>query len=428
MFNPKNNIVSAIEIGTSKISVLIGRVDEDLARPELIGFGSVPSAGSVVKGEISNMEEALTRLSEALEVADKGSGGELCNSCLSVVTVTGAGISASHSIGTVFIKNSDQRSELPQVTDRDCEEAHSNALNFQKPDDRKIISSSESRFVLDGNRPVREPRHQRAHKLDAYICIISGVTNRVENFRSLVCDTGLSENNILPVFSGTAAAEGILSQDEQERGVLLVDFGGGTVEYVVAIENRLSTCGVIQVGFDHVLNDLSIGLNVPIGVCRAMMENGEIQKLFTGHQAFWELPSNIRKARKIPMSSVETILDARLREIFGIIRKRLQQEGVLNQLDSAVLTGGGALFGHSSDIFKSVFGLPLRVGQPLDAGEELENPRFSTAWGALKVASQYSGVFEDQSGRGFGGLFNGLDGMVSRVATGLKDIWGSFKV
>lgn len=143
---------------------------------------------------------------------------------------------------------------------------------------------------------------------------------RLENFRSIVRDSGFEEAAIEVAFSPLADDFGILSDEEREHGVLLVDLGAGTTEFVVEYNSGVQASGVLQVGFDHVCNDLSLGLDLHIDVCRKLIEEKTLQRAMQERREYMEFPSSTGRGRKIPLPSFEVIIDARLREIFEIIR------------------------------------------------------------------------------------------------------------
>ncbi len=418
------NIVSAIEFGSSKICVLVGESDGD-GHIDVIGRGEAPSAG-VVKGELINIEAAFDQLAVALEEADQSSGRELNNTRIFVVPVTGCGISSCQGVGTVFIKNAGQR-----VTDAERAEAHQNARIHPLDTDRLVLNSSESYFVIDDRLRLRNPIGQTAHKLDAHVHIVHALSNRLENYRSVVRESGY-EDNVEMVFSPLASGVGILSAEEREGGVLLVDFGAGVTEYVMEFNNGTIASGMLQVGFDHVLNDLSVGLELPIESCRKLVEEGTLAQLMREKRDYVDFPSATGKVRRIPLASFEIIADQRLRETFEIIRRKINNPAEFARINcGGVLTGGGALFERSGRIFREVFDLSVRVGHPLDIGGAvtgLENPRYSAVWGALKIADYYQNLQNDASGGIFQRFSSSVGEMADKLRRSFGGIRGSFRV
>ncbi|MFA6717268.1 MAG: cell division protein FtsA, partial [Victivallaceae bacterium] len=379
----QHNIITAVEIGTSKICVLIGETssDEKLA---VIGFGECPSKNSVVKGEIVDMDIALQQLSLAISQADESSNRSLNASSIIALTVTGSSILSYQGSGTVFIHNEEHR-----VGEEEIAAAVKNAQSNNIPYDRTLINSFDSYFLLDSHKRVRNPIDMAAHKLEVCVHAVHGKTNQIENFYSLLRDAGFDDDPV-PVFSGIASAYGVLTEEEKENGALLLDIGAGSCEYLVIFNMGILASGVLPVGFEHLANDLSLGLDLHISDCRKMLEQETVVEHIQQRKPFIEVQTNAGTIRKIPLASFEKIIDLRLRETFQIIQSRLTAQNALQNLSSGgVITGGGALLPRSQELLREVFSLPVRVGRPFaanGAAAGLENPRYATIWGTLKFA------------------------------------------
>ena len=389
MFSSRDTIVTAIEFGTSKIAVLTGAVNEN-GVIEVIGRGEAPSLSSIVKGEIVDMEKAFEQFSRALEEADRSSGHAVGSSALAAVAVTGCGIDSQPGIGTVFIKN-DERI----VTEAEEHEAHENARVLNLAADREIISSSASYFLIDGRR-VGNPLRHKGSRLEAHIHIVHGISSRLDNFRTMLRDAGFEDPAIAVVFSPVADDFGVLNDLDRSDGVLLVDLGAGCTEYIVEYDRGICTSGVLQIGMEHIANDLAVGLKLTMSTCRKLLRSGDLARAIAEHREALEFhaTSGTGAARSIPLASFETVIDLRLRETFGIIRNRLEKAGVPRGLAAGgVLTGGGALFPRAQELFKETFDLSCRVALPSDTGGAvtgLESPCCSTLWGTLKIAAHYA--------------------------------------
>jgi cell division protein FtsA len=422
----QRDIITAVELGTSKICVLVGEARSD-GRLNVIGHGEVASENAVVKGEIADMDTALELLTTAIEEADSSSGREINNSSMIAVSVTGANINSYQGAGTVFVRSEDRR-----ISDLEINEALQNAQVKPLPFEQTIVNTFDSYFLLDGTRRVRNPLDQVADKLEAHIHVIHGESNRVENFRSIMRDAGF-DDEVVPVFNGIASVYGILTEEEKETGVLLVDMGAGTTEYIAVFNMGVLASGVIPIGFEHVANDLSLGLDLHISVCRKMIQDGTIVEHMRDRKGFIELKTSAGNIRKIPLSSLEKIIDMRLRETFQIIHKKITGQGIFRNLSSGgVLTGGGSMFPRTSEIYREVFQFPVRNAQPFDASGAvtgLENPRYSTVWGTLKFGDELNRILKSRNKRGVFGVFvDGMDGVVDVVWRTLSDLKNSIKI
>lgn len=398
-------IVSAIEIGTSQINILVGEVTGDSV--SVIGRGCASSGDAVVKGEIRNMESAAKALEQALTQADESSGNQLLRSKLVTLLISGGGVLCTSGIGTATVRN-----QYGVVGEDEMNEARSNAQVIELASDWKIINTDDISWRLDG-RPVGNPLSQRGRKLEAKVFIVQGHIPRLDNFVNLVKSTELENAELYSVYAPICAKEGILTQRETDDGAILVDIGAGCTDYLVAHDGGVLEAGTLQLGFDHVANDLSIGLGLPFSVCRKLFENGILANAFEQNLNSLRIESAMGGSREIPLSQFETIIEARLREIFEEVSRKVHVPG---GQACGVLTGGGALYAPSLEIFSKVFGIPCRIGSVADASgslTKLDSPRFSAVWGALKVAAYYQ--------RSFSG--NGRDGALQGLIEGMNNIW-----
>ena len=420
MFHSRN-IVSAVEIGTSKFCVLVGEID-DSGSLDVLGRGEAPSASTVVKGEIVNVERAFDQLSKALEEADRASGGVLAMSRLVMVLVTGCGITSQPGVGMVLIRNADH-----VVTEAERDEANDNARVLNLSAERRIVNTCNSFFMVDGRR-VSNPLRHHGSKLEAHIHIVHGVSAQVDNFRRLVRDSGFENADIDVVFSPIAADYGVLSERERDDGVLLVDLGAGCTEYVMEYDNGLCASGVLQVGMEHVANDMSIAFGLSIDQCRKLLVSGELVRAGESGESHIRLRGISGAEQAIPLASFDTVIDSRLREIFTIIRRQLEQAGSPCSLAAGgVMTGGGALFPRARELFSEVFDLSCQVARPRDAEgavTDLSSPRYSAVWGALKLAADYLG--NDGASAG-GGFLSSLEHNANAFLRGLGKIGRAIK-
>ncbi|MBR7130539.1 MAG: cell division protein FtsA [Lentisphaeria bacterium] len=407
MFN-RDNAVCAVEFGTSKICVLIGEVGDRGEVTSILGQGMCYAPGAVIKGEIADVERATAALSKALEDADRNSGRRLINCRLLTMLVSGCGIESRQADGIVTVKNPDGI-----ITEAEKQEASDNAKIITLDSGREIINTSVSHYLVD-NRRVSNPLHQSGRHLKAYVHIIHGVASRIANFREVIVNTGIENIRIEPVFSSLAAGIGIISDLERENGSLLVDIGAGTTEYLVYFDRGVCASGVIQLGMEHVANDLAVGLNLHIDACRKLLESGSLERAVREKKSTLEYPGLAGRVRHIPVSAFEVIVDARLREILELVNRQLREKKVPRALGAGgVLTGGGAEYFRSRELFCDIFDMDCRIGIPADAGgavADLGSPRFSAVWGALKVAAFFQQNFLRPSGNGiFGRLKQILD-------------------
>ena len=418
-----NAIVGAVEFGSSGICVLLGETLPD-GTLSVIGRGEAPAAG-IVKGEIDSLDTVFDHLGKALNDADIMSGGALNNCAMLVIPISGCDIKSCQGRGAVTIDSPDGR-----VTERDRAKAHTIARVCRLEPGRGILNSSESFFIIDDGLKRRDPIGQSADKLEAWVHIVHGVVNRMENFRQILHNSGC-ETRIEMAFSPMAAAEGVLVREERENGVLLIDLGAGVTDYILEFNQGVLASGQIQVGMMHVVNDLSLGLELPLEQCSKLITDGSLSAAIREKREFMDVPAGYGKVRRIPVASFEMIIDLRLRELMEIIRSSIDPD-VLSLVNSGiVLTGGGASFDMAQKIAREVFHGTVRVGRPMDTAgvvTDLATPRYSAVWGALKIAEFYLRNNTDGDGGAletFVKLGDSVRRTLRTVTDGLRD---SFKI
>lgn len=417
----RRNIVSAIDIGTSKICVLVGcsENDEPLS---VIGRGEVSLNGEVVKGEIADMEKVFEKFSTALDLADESCGGELNNAVLTAMSITGCNIGSFQTSAPTFINSNEGR-----VSMADIEAAYAAIEQKPLPGNQKLLNTVDSYYLLDSVRRVRNPLDQAAQKFELFCHVIYGDATRIDNFTSLYRNVGFEDQPVL-LFSGMADLYGIISPEEREHGVLAVDMGRGTTEYIAIFNDGVFASGVVPVGFDHVANDLAIGLGLPIETARDILASSTIPQAVTSGSGIIQIKHG-SQSRRIPLASFEKIIDLRLRELFTIIKNSFEDRNVLRNLArGGVITGGGALFPRTVEMFQQTFEFPVRTGYPYDVEHnlgELANPRYSTVWGTLKFAEEQLKLMLQNRRQGMWATLSGAVGNVGesawRTLAGLKN-------
>ena len=380
----KSEIVVAVDIGTSKICVAIAESDE-AGNIILLGHGERNSNDSVIKGEITDMDKAMVQFREALSDAEESADVEVSPSDNIYVAVTGNHIHTYKGVG----------SELISPEERVVSEEHMNKamINAQivphhQPDER-VLDAIGGHFVIDGKIRCENPLNQVAHKLEVHSRIIYGNNNRIETFLAPLKDVGL--DNSTPVFSGIASAFPLVSDDEHKQGTLFIDMGAGTTEYITFYNPGILSSDVLSVGCDHIANDLAIALDLPFNpVCRELLIKSISET--EANVPFIEIAGSIG-SRKLPMQTIQKVIDMRLRESFEIIKRRLDEEHLLQNIGAGIVfTGGGALIPVAEDILKDVFKLPVRVvDDAISSGfggavSGLESPRYTTLLGLLQFA------------------------------------------
>ncbi len=376
MFGAKS-IITAVEMGTSKICVLMGRLDEK-GNINIIGHGEKNSDGAIIKGEISNMEKTTDLLFDTIHAAENSSGESL-DVENTYVAVTGSHVRGSIGTGSVVVTGEERK-----ITPENIDEVTRTAAHIPMPSEYTVLNSIFGNYLLDGIRRTQNPENQVANRLEVSSFTISGNKNCVETYRIPLREFGCE--NPEPVFSGLATAICVITDDEMKHGVLLVDIGAGTTEYMMFHESCGCSCGVIPVGCDHIANDLAIGLDLNVAYCRKMLnENIAHANKLQGIDHI--LLEGTMEKRKIPINSLDKIIELRLSELFKFIHGHLENEKVLKFINRGiVVTGGGSLLQETKGIANSVFDCLVRTGLPPNlsgAVSNLKSPRYSMITGLI---------------------------------------------
>lgn len=392
-------IFTAIDIGTSKVIVLMATIDAN-EKIKVIGYGEralkteSQAIGAVVKGEIVDMEALYKYVEEAFSEAESSSGYAV-DRFNTFLSITGGHIHSTVGHGIAHICSPDHL-----ITEEVVRDALSGVENIKLSNTVTAINTVDSYYLLGaGNRRVTNPEGMSADKLEAILHIICGDANRVQTTRAALHQMGYDEDVEL-VFSGLANFY-ILRDEERESGVISLDFGAGTTEYIVTHGGNVQASGVIPVGIDHIANDLVVAFDLPFGDAMKIVKNGSLFSTENPAQILLSIECEHRGSRKIPLHEIESIIDARLTELFDMIHERLKMEFKTQILRyPIVLSGGGAKSPYVVHFVKKIFNAPVRVSNQLVQGEyarNLQDPAYATVVGLLNYALLYSRLSSEQS-------------------------------
>ena len=413
-------IATAVEIGTSQISILVGEVTGDSVT--VIGRGTAPSGEAMRKGEIRDMELISKAFEQAMAQADESSGGAVLGSAIVTQVISGGGVICTTGVGTASVRN-----EAGIVGEAEMNEARCNAQVIEITPGWQIINTDDIFWRLDG-RPVGHPLNQRGRKLEVQVLIVLAPAAQVANFSDLIRNSELLNAKLYNAYAPICAKEGTLTDKEADDGAVLIDLGAGCTDYLVARDGGMVEAGTLQIGFDHVANDLAIGLGLSFGVCRKLLESGAVKTAIEQESPALMIQLPNGGPQEIPISRFEAIINPRLQEIFEQVRKHIRTQGALF---SGVLTGGGALHPGALELFSKTFNLPCRVGTVADATGSitgLDSPRCTTVWGALKIAAYYYRSFSaGKGGSAFQRFLEGMNNIWIFLPRWAGKLWKAFK-
>ncbi len=388
-----DDLIVGLDIGTTKVCAVIGQMG-DTGQLEITGVGTVPSRG-LRRGVVINIETTVRSILAAVEAAEMMSGREVA----SVYTgIAGGHIEGINSRGVVAVTGRGR-----EITREDVDRVVDAAKAIVIPMDREVLHVIPQEFIVDEQGGIKNPIGMIGVRLEAEVHIITGAVTSAQNIVKCVNRAGFKANDI--VLEPLASSKAVLTQDEKELGVLLLDLGGGTTDVLLHLEGAPYHTEVLTVGGDQVTNDLSIILKTPLEAAeRLKKEAGCCYLPLVQEEETVGLPSvGGRPPRRMLRRELAEIIQPRMAEILGMVREQIQRKGYLNLLGGGVvLTGGGALLPGTAELATEIFNLPSRVGYPRKLGglvEEYYNPIFSTGVGLVLygAAKKETGILDTSS-------------------------------
>ena len=376
-----SNIIAGLEIGTSKICVVVGEQNADGAL-NIIGLGQSRSRG-VRKGEICNTEQVEEDLRAAIAEAEQMADVEIRSVYLGV---SGGHIRGFNNRGVHPVVSADR-----EISQDDIEDVVKNAKAINLPAENTIINHVRQHFFVDGQDGVTNPIGMLGARLEVDMHVIHGHANRLQNVIRLVRATSLAVDDV--VFNGIATSLALLSNEQKELGALVIDIGAGTTDYVVYSDGVIKHTGVLAVGGDHVSNDLGHGLKVPLSRAEKLkLEHGSalVDEAMIGRTLTITNELGL-PLRTINVEHLQRIMSLRLEEIFQIIASDLESAGLTDYLRAGVfLCGGGARVPQMALLAERILQLPVSIGQTNSISglkSALDQPEFVTAIGLAKFGS-----------------------------------------
>ncbi len=357
MASYSKTLITAIEFGTCKITVMNGKSDEN-NMPEVISFAQASSECSVVKGQIVDISKVEAILRKLLKEADE-SLTETPEGRIFFVTVNGGQVHSFLRSGTLQLNPSE--TITAQIAQEAMEKAGANVIR----NGEQVFSRYDAYFKLDDDKITGSPVGLQSSQLEAFMRYYTVRASTLSEIHSCLQRIGF-DNEIHYVFNGIASVFGTLNDDEMSQGVLLIDLGHGCTDYVLVHGNGVLASGVIPVGIANVANDLHIGLEMPYEQCELLVRNSKYSELLAQGGHFYEYVMEKDKKRLIPLESFEAVVNARLSEIFELIYKEIEEDGLFSYMpNGVVLCGGCAAIKEIESVVKNVFKSPIRIGKPL---------------------------------------------------------------
>ena len=387
-------MVTGLDVGTTKVCAIIGEVIP-VGGLSIIGIGTSPSRG-LRKGVVVNIDSTVEAIKEAVGEAEQMAGVEVGSV---YAGVSGGHIRGVNSRGVVAVSGKNK-----EVAPADLERALEAARAINLPPDREIIHVLPQAYVVDDQDGVKEPLGMSGVRLEVEVHIVTAAVTSVQNVIRSVNRAGLTVQDI--VLEPLASSEAILSADEKELGVLLIDLGGGTTDVALFRDGAIWHTGVLALGGDHISNDIAVGLRTPTAEAENLKKrHGCALTALVREEETIEVPSvGGRKARALSRQILSDIIQPRAEEIFTLVARDLARAGLQDTpAAGVVVTGGTSIMEGVPELAAQVFDLPVRRGIPEDIGglaDVVQSPIYATGVGLALYGVRVGGLASGSAGDG----------------------------
>jgi cell division protein FtsA len=390
------NLIVGLDIGTSKIVVIVGEIRPEGAL-EVIGVGMNESSG-MKKGMVVNIDATVGAIQRALGDA------ELMADCKirEVYTgIAGSHIKSSQGKGMVRIKEK-------EVTQADIDRVIETASSISLPGDQQILHILEQEFNIDGQEGIKKPLGMSGMKMEVEVHIVTGAVAAAQNILKCIHRCGLEES--MMILQPLASSKAVLNDDEKELGVCLVDIGGGTTDVAIFTDGAIRHTAVIPIAGDQITNDIAMALRTPTKEAEDIKIKYGCALRQLADDALIEVPGvGERGARKLSRQTLAEVIEPRVEELYSLVQTELRRSGFEDLLSSGVvITGGSSAMHGMVELGEEIFHMPVRLGLPRYVGglsDVVKTPRFSTGVGLLlygleqhqrhRVTRLHSGSFND---------------------------------
>jgi len=408
-----DGLIVGLDIGTTKVCAIIGEIGAT-GSLEIIGVGTAPSRG-LRRGVVINIDATVRSIQNAIESAELMSGREVHG----VFTgIAGGHIEGINSRGVVAVTGRDR-----EIAKEDVDRVIDAAKAIVIPMDREVLHVIPQEFIVDSQGGIKNPQGMVGVRLEAEAHIITGAVTSAQNIVKCVNRAGFKVEDI--VLEPLASSKAVLTADEKELGVLLIDLGGGTTDVLVHLEGAPYHTEVLSIGGEQVTSDLSIMLKTPLEVAeKVKIDHGccYVPRVLEDEEV--SIPGvGGRPPRGIGRRAIAEIIQPRMAEIFGMVKMQIEKKGYLHLLGGGVvLTGGGALIAGAPELATEIFGLPARLGYPARLGglvEEYCDPIYATGVGLV----MYGAGREDSESLELGTAEGGFTSVWERMRRWFKDFF-----
>ncbi|HLD08441.1 MAG TPA: cell division protein FtsA [Methylophilaceae bacterium] len=374
------NLIVGLDIGTSKIVAIVAELQPE-GSLKVIGLGQHASRG-LKKGVVINIDSTVQAIQRALEEA------ELMADCKisSVFTgIAGSHIKSLNSHGMVKIKDA-------EVTQTDVDRVIETARAIALPSDQQILHILTQEFIIDGQEDVREPISMSGMKLEVKVHIVTGAVSAAQNIVKCIKRCGLEVSDL--ILQPLASSVSVLTEDEKELGVCLVDIGGGTTDIAVFKQGAIRHTAVVPIAGDQITNDVAVAFRTPTQSAEDIKTKyGCALRQLADPREVVEVPGvDGRDARQLSLQTLAEVIEPRVVELYEFVLGELRRSGMEEMIASGiVITGGASMMRGMVELGEEIFHMPVRLGMPRYVGglsEVVSNPRYATGVGLVLMGKQ----------------------------------------
>jgi cell division protein FtsA len=402
----RERYVVGLDVGTSRVCCVVGEALDD-GTLDVVGIGVAESRG-IKRGVVVNLEAAVESIKKAVEEAELMAGVEIDSVHLAL---SGPHVKGFNSRGVIAVAGKNR-----EITRDDVRRAIDAAKAVTLPAGREILHVLPQDFVVDEQDGIGAPVGMTGARLEVNVHIVTGASSATQNI--IACANRAGVTVVDHVIEQLSAAEAVLTPDEKELGVALVDIGGGTADLAIFERGSLWHTGVVPLGGDHFTNDIAVGLRTPIpDADKVKRKSGCALSAMVGEDETIEVASvGGRKPRLMARRILSEILQPRAEEVFHQVWDEIRRAGYEKSLNSGiVLTGGGSILEGLPEIAEQIFDLPIRRGAPVGVGglaDHVSSPAFATPVGLVLYAHRNRPLDSARSGVGaFGRMAGRLRGI-----------------
>ena len=376
----EKDLIVGLDIGTSKVVAIVCEITHD-DKIEIVGIGSHPSRG-LKKGVVVNIESTVQSIQRAIEEAELMAGCEIHSV---YAGIAGSHIRSLNSHGIVAIRDN-------EITASDVERVIDAARAVAIPADQKILHILPQEFIIDNQEGIREPIGMSGVRLEAKVHMVTGAVSAAQNIIKCVRRCGLEVDDI--ILEQLASSHSVLTEDEKELGICLVDIGGGTTDIAVFTDGSIRHTAVIPIAGDQVTNDIAVALRTPTQNAEEIkIKYGCALTQLANPEETIEVPSvGDRAARRLARQTLAEVIEPRYEELFTLIQAELRRSGFEDLIAAGVvLTGGSSKMEGVIELAEEIFHAPVRLGLPqyvAGLADVVKNPIHATGVGLLIYGHQ----------------------------------------